>query len=448
MLKLLGRLKGVFSGIAQRVAGTPANAVSFAFGMATGIALEPLFRSFRYEMNEKLPTEVLTPDVTARLFRRGVWDRGKAVEELRKHGFDEDRANSFLSLVEDYLSLAEYGSLWLRGKITEEEFKKYAAKHGLSEKSFEQTKELLNIIPPVSDLIRFSVREVFTPETRQEFGMDEDFPEEFAEWAKKQGLSEEWAKAYWAAHWELPSLTAGYEMFHRRIIDRDTLSMLMKAQDVMPYWRDKLMELSYRPLTRVDVRRMYQVGVLSREEVYNAYLDVGYSPENAERMTDFTISYVAAPERDLTKAEILRGYRTGLLKEEEAKGKLSLLGYDDDEVEFYIESENLKRVEEEKKEILKLLEREYRAGVKTENEVREVLTQHDFVADEIERLLELWSLAKIVKDKQPGVKTLLTFHKAGVITETQLREELENQGYAQKYIEWYIKSLRKGEEVE
>ena len=48
------------------------------------------------------------------------------------------------------------------------------------------------VIPSISDLITFVVREVITPD-------------EFYDWAAKQGLSREWAENYWEAHWRLPS---------------------------------------------------------------------------------------------------------------------------------------------------------------------------------------------------------------------------------------------------
>ena len=52
-------------------------------------------------------------------------------------------------------------------------------------------------------------------------------------------------------------------MLHRGVIDTAELDMLLRAQDVMPFWRDRLTAIAYRPLTRVDVRRMYKQGVLN-----------------------------------------------------------------------------------------------------------------------------------------------------------------------------------------
>ena len=83
----------------------------------------------------------------------------------------------------------------------------------------------------------------------------------------------------------LPSIGQGFEMLHRRVIEDADLDLLLRALDVMPFWREKLKDISYNPLTRVDVRRMHRIGVLEEEGVFNAYLDVGYNEENAQLMT-------------------------------------------------------------------------------------------------------------------------------------------------------------------
>ena len=144
-------------------------------------------------------------------------------------------------------------------------------------------------IPPVADIITMAVREAFTPDIAARFGQYDDYPEELTEWGQKKGLSEDWTKRYWAAHWGLPSPQQGFEMLHRGIIDQDELNMLLRALDVMPFWRSRLTAMAFRPLTRVDVRRMYKEGILDEAGVYKAYLDNGYTPENAERMTQFKI---------------------------------------------------------------------------------------------------------------------------------------------------------------
>ena len=78
-------------------------------------------------------------------------------------------------------------------------------------------------------------------------------------------------------------------MLHRRIIDPDELKLLLRVRDIPSFWRERLVQLSYDPYTRVDVRRMYTAGVLSENEVFDTYLDLGYDEEHANNLTLWTL---------------------------------------------------------------------------------------------------------------------------------------------------------------
>jgi len=154
-------------------------------------------------------------------------------------------------------------------------------------------------LPSPSDIIRFAVREYWRPEISRPLGQWEEFPEELLKWTRKWGYEDWVAWAEWVAHWTLPSVTQGFEMLHRRVITRDELENLLKAQDITPFWREKLIAISYAPFTRVDVRRMFKLGVLNRDQVYSAMLDIGYDPWKAEQMTKFYEVYVSEFEEAL-----------------------------------------------------------------------------------------------------------------------------------------------------
>lgn len=214
-------------------------------------------------------------------------------------------------------------------------------------------KELAYQIPPVADIITMAVREAFTPEIAARFGQYQDLPPEFVTWAGKKGLSEEWATRYWAAHWSLPSPQQGFEMLHRGVIDRNDLSLLLRALDVMPYWRDKLMQISYNPLTRIDVRRMYNLKVLTRDEVTQAYREIGYNETNAERLTVFTVELrkraeerlrkqeeraAEAADRLWTPAQTVGFLKKGLIDKERAIAELQLLEFNDERIDIIIKA--------------------------------------------------------------------------------------------------------------
>lgn len=156
------------------------------------------------------------------------------------------------------------------------------------------------VIPPYSDLVRLMVRDAADRDVVEKFGLDDKFGDKFQgelrDWAKWQGVPDNVMRYMWRAHWSIPSPTQLFEFWHRlrhkpEFGGADRLMQDIKdaliQQDILPYWHDKFLAVSFRPLTRVDVRRGFDIGTINRDEVYDAYIDGGYSDENAERLTRF-----------------------------------------------------------------------------------------------------------------------------------------------------------------
>lgn len=304
-------------------------------------------------------------------------------------------------------------------------------------------KELAYQIPPVQDIITMAVREAFTPEIAARFGQYEGLPTEYVEWTQKKGLSKEWAERYWAAHWSLPSPQQGFEMLHRGIISRDDLNLLLRALDIMPFWREKLIEMSYRPLTRVDVRRMYQVGTLDETGVKKAYRDVGYSDSNADLMADFTVKYVKQSLSRFTSNDVIRAFINRFVDDNEARALLREIGIKDTEIPHIINTANYKREWAFKKERIDAVENLYKKGRLTESQTRAQLDDLGLPNDHILTLLQQWTL----KAEEARIATwttaqTLTFLKTGLITEERAIQELNLLGYSEERIRVYIASTK------
>ncbi|GAI77850.1 unnamed protein product, partial [marine sediment metagenome] len=270
-------------------------------------------------------------------------------------------------------------ALFRRGELRyKDDLYAEADKIGWSKPDVDYMLKVTEVIPSAGDIIRYAVREVYTPEIAEAFGQYEELPKVLKE-AKDDlaaaGLPEPTFTKEWAAHWLLPSIMQGFEMLHRGVIPFKStgaqplsLERLMVALDIMPAWREPLKDISYVPYTRVDVRRMHKIGVLNDEAVFTAYADVGFSPfalgemhttvaeafacetcrheSKCGHMLDFTILYNSDPpdvekdekdkERDHTKADILSGLADGLLEAPEATTLLTGLGFDSKEVEYYL----------------------------------------------------------------------------------------------------------------
>jgi hypothetical protein len=153
--------------------------------------------------------------------------------------------------------------------------------------------EIARPIPPLSDMIRFAVRDVYTPATVQTFGLDDDFPAVFAQQAALHGMDAIYARQYWQAHWRLPSALQGYRMLWRGIITSAQLDTLLKALDYPPFWRDRLKQLAHIVPGRIDLKRMLRHDILTADQVEAGYVRLGYAPIDAKRMRDIAEAELA-----------------------------------------------------------------------------------------------------------------------------------------------------------
>ena len=165
---------------------------------------------------------------------------------------------------------------------------------------------ILRPIPPLSDMIRFAVRDVYTPSTVQTFGLDDDFPAVFAQQAALHGMDATYAQQYWAAHWRLPSALQGYRMLWRGIITQAQLSTLLKALDYPPFWRDRLEQLAHIVPGRIDLKRMLRHDILTADQVEAGYRRLGYDATDAKRMRDIAEAELATGAVTMKWAERAR----------------------------------------------------------------------------------------------------------------------------------------------
>ena len=315
-------------------------------------------------------------------------------------------------------------------------------KIGIHPEYWDLYKELAYVIPPVADIITMAVREAFTPEIATRFGQYEDFPAPLAEWAGKKGLSKEWAERYWASHWALPSAGQGFDMLHRGIIDVDELKMLLRALDVMPFWRDKLIQVAYRPLTRVDVRRMYKEGVLDEAGVYSAYLDHGYSEKNAEAMTEFTVKYTLSQAAKFSSTDVVSAYAKRMVDRSTAASLLRDLGIKSEDVSYILTRADYKRQWDLTDEKIKGIKNLYKKGVYTENEARDALSKLALPADQINVLFEQWFYEKRGELAPTWTRAeTLKFIENKFITAERGITELRRMGYDDEHINVYMRSL-------
>jgi len=429
-------------------------------GFGLGMMIPPAQRALGQASNQVMPNEVLgfTDAVHARM--RGVMSHEDFVSELEKQGFDTTHQFWLRTLAIPLFNVTEGINLYRRGRIDKDLMYDLTEKQGWTKDTTDAMARLTEAIPGANDIISFAVREVYSPEIAEAFGQyigGENVYEKAKEDITAIGMGKETFMKYWAAHWMLPSVGQGFEMVHRNVIPLKgsagelDLDKLLTALDIMPAWRDKITAISYSPYTRVDVRRMHKLGILSDDDLIRAYMDLGYDTEKATGMADFTIAYNYEPpeneqtaidkanakERDLTKTDVLNGYQDALLSEEEARAALRSLGYDNNEVDYFISRIVYNREKAETDDYLKYYHDAYVRGIMDFGEVTDKIGALNLPASRSNRLFQLWDLEKSTRTNRPTKAELMTFLRKSIITETVWYQEMLAIGYSPKYIEWY-----------
>lgn len=437
--------------IAQLRGTEPITATGIAIGLAMSAlmgllmgTLQPFIRLGAYQSEVVAHSSRMSPSEAFASWRRDGISHETYKNQFLHGGWSDELREGWEAILAPMVSVGDISTIYVRNEIGEAEYNTELAKRGYKPEEIEHIKTLLKVIPPIPDIIRMAVREAFTPDIVRTFQLHAELPGDFVSWAAKQGLSREWAEAYWASHWQLPPLNLGYEMLHRREINDSEMQMLIKAHDVSPFWRDKLLNISYKPYTRVDVRRMYATGTIGKEEVYWTYRDLGYDHERATNLTDFTVSLANATERDLTKSDVLFGYEVGYFSPGESDDLLQSLGYDPEEAAFYLAKTDFKRWQKTIKETVKYLQQKYILNQIDQGVVYAELGKLNLPAEQMNRYILEWDIKKNAKVKRLTAERLEKFRKMEVIGDSEFANEMSGLGYNDKYIGWYLEAMKKG----
>ena len=419
-----------------------------ASGLTGGIissTIGPFLKVFEYRRNREAKQARFDFMSAIAVMYRKPEEREAARSDLLDQGWDKHRMTVMEDVAKTRLKEELLVTLRLRGIITKEQYATRMFALGYDATEAEDEYKALLAYPGISDIVRMAVREAYTPEIAERFGQYQDIPPAFITEAAKVGLLEENARQYWAAHWDLPSTMQGFDMLHRGIITQDELKLLLRALDVMPFWRDKLIQLSFVPFTRVDVRRMHKLGILTEAQVKQAYMDIGYSPEKAAALTKFTLALNAGTatqtERDLTKAEMVSAFKKRIISEGELQTWLKEFGYSDAEIRVIIDSSRTVADVATRDLTLSQVKDLYQKGLRTKVECNAFLMAFGFGAAALEALYSLWDWEKPAADRIPSRTDFDAFIAAGIIDINQWSDGYTLLGYDMKYQELYFALL-------
>jgi len=341
---------------------------------------------------------------------------------------------------------------WRRDPAAFEQYFDDLRDQGWTDDRIEALKFFTLFMPSAQDLVNWQAKEVFEPDMVAKYGLDDEFAGLDLTLFGKIGVTEEQARNFWRAHWEHPELRTIIEMLRRTDFTEADMADWFRLVEIPPYWRDKLIQISYEVPTRVDVRRWWDMRTIDEARLREIYAHQGYHGKDLDDYVLWTKVYVAFPdliarwkngwisidevraeligygmpaqrveelletkfkstegdrvtgERDVTKTDIIKGVKKAVITRGEGLELLMDLGYDEDEAD-YILTINIPVDEEDvvvnqrdltKTDILKGL----KADLITEEEALERLKEIRYSQLDAEFLLNIY-LALVTPPTEP-----------------------------------------------
>ena len=415
--------------------------------------------------------EYLPINIVMELYRRGILSESDTKERMKILGIKEDEfklLNEFSNRLYDLSSII---TMRFRGLIDESKYKDEMKKLGYNEEKAKNIFEIAHYYPNPEDFIRFAVRDVFNPDRVKKYNLDTEFPKAILPYSRKSGIKDDILKWYWMAHWELPSPEMVMRMVNilqpdvintklpngerygdkykhfglnpdKLITTYDDMSEFEAMADISPYWRDRIKALTFPPITRVDLRRMYELGLISDEELKARLLELGYSLYDVDKIIQFYKAYKTQHEKDLTKSEILNLYEIDAISDKDAVEMLSKIGYSEDEAKYILSLASFRKYKKVKEEYIKILVELYGNGSIDDNELIANLGKMDISSTEIDYWEEKAKHERIKHQKIPNHKELISMFRQGVINEDEFKEYMKRNGFNDYWVKKYIKMIK------
>jgi len=380
----------------------------FAVKNAIQSVYETILQKYTRAQNARLRLAILSPSETAAAVIQSYWERAKGVLNLANYGYTDEDAATLIDIQGEPLAPGQLLDLLNRGDVDEAFVRQGLNESRLKPKYNDALLKLRFQLLGASDYIRFAVREVFSPASRAALTLDEDYPAILTEKLRRIGYSEDDARDSWAAHWELPSPSQAYEMLHRGLITESQLDDYLKSADYAPVWRPLLKAISYDPLTRVDVRRAYKLGVVSLDDVKATYRSIGYDEKNAAILTEFT--RVDADEERKQERELLVGpvkssalamYKARRIGEDQLRQTLADLKYPKELVDRFIADIDFVREQDHREDVAAAVKASYVKALRSRDDTVAILVKAGYSEAELAQLLETWDILREATELQP-----------------------------------------------
>jgi hypothetical protein len=347
--------------------------------------------------------------------------------------------------------------LWRWGQIDDATFTAYATQNGIVNNSDLQAIIKANeAIPGPSDLMRFMVRDVGDPNVVADYQLQSEFTDKWTgniqQWGYAQGLTDDIALAHWEAHWQYPSYTQAAQMMFRlrpdkypddadlptnlrqHVFTSDDFATLLGINDMAPWFRQRMIDISYRVMTRMDARIAFAAGQRNLAAQIGTYQDEGYTEVDATALANADAikaqhDQAVAIEGGLGE-RYCKWYVSGLISKAELRAYLGPLIPNGKVLDGKITRCDTQIMVAKRAAIWKCVQAELRGGDITQAQAIQSMAQNGIPIDQATVMVDEFTCSRLPRMKMLSAQQLCQLATIGLIPQASQIQRLQNLGWS------------------
>lgn len=410
---------------------------------------------------EKLSYAQFDPDTVQELYRMGLLNDQQFRDKMKLAGFNVGANIRHLSaLNREPLNIELLIALHRRGLMTNQQVHADLKRVGITREAERAgIIQASQFVPGPSDLVQFMMRDTFDPLTVLAGKLDEDFAAKFqgdaVDWAAWNGITEEQMRHYWRAHWQYPASGQLFEMLRRlrpnrildvqqlvpgaRVVDLPRVIEQLKINDFAPGWVNEIAAISYRVITRRDLKLLIKRKQIDKKGAAAILEDNGYSPDDSAKLAESiwldTRQDDLGPLISTSKGHIFDGLRIGAISDEQAKSMLFQHGLDKDEIEISLQNLHVEMQIDDIKKAQSAIRKMRISGALSQDEILNQLIGIGTAPERAAEFIFQWNLELQSGHKQLTAGEVVKLYVEGLLTYEQAYTRLDNIGYKHGDIE-------------
>lgn len=225
---------------------------------------------------------------------------------------------------------------------------------------------------------------------------------------------------------DVPTVVQQKNYLESLATDAFNVSEGLGQDDYAPFWRPRLLALSYHVMGRIDLRRAYETSQITFPRLVAGYEDQGYSPGDSLAVAKFT--HIAAVQlharRPVANQWVNSGYDISLLQKAlESQGMRANMW---DEVYAILKARRAIRIQTE---CIKGIQRRWMLALINDVQATAELTKLGLPQDRIADLINEWQCIRDARSKQETAAELCVQFRLGLVTGPQAIAALRGLGY-------------------